>query len=399
MPASAADFLRELRVDEIMKELQDVRKLPQPLVFLNRLKQVPADNRELIAKQEMRVQIAPMIATNAKAPVFQAQRFHTESNTLGKIKYGTHMDEDQMESWLDLINSPIRDPQGILAGNTIRKMVADQQLGIWQRMEFLAIAMALDGQLSSAALNTFGFILNGVTWGRYSDLKITSAIPWEGNPATATPVDDILYARQYRRERYGKETKRITMPTQALRAMILTTNFQHYMQNRLPSFVTYSHEFSGDTAYQEKAVAMVLDMELVLYDGRFETQAEDGTWSTHRFVPMSTNCPIVLDDPADDMNASVQDFGMGMAMEGRLSELMGDVGAGARPTDFIVAPTAAGARRPISYAYIPGSMDPVGLTVFSVAKVFPRLYNRASNAVLNIGPLTDLIPVTDLSPV
>ena len=39
------------------------------------------------------------------------------------------------------------------------------------------------------------------------------------------------------------------------------------------------------------------------------------------------------------------------------------------------------------------------MTVFSVCKTFPRLYQRDSNVVLNVGPTVDLVPTTDFSPV
>jgi hypothetical protein len=394
MPTTATDYLRDLRIDTIMEDLIDVRNImPGNLLFYNRLKEVPADNRQLIAKHQGRVQIAPMIATNAKAPVFKADKFTVETNTLGKIKFGTHWAEDEMEDLIELINSPIRDPQGILAGGMVANVVKKQLMGIRMQQEFLSVAMALDGQFGTGAYSRFGFILEGVSWGRYTDLKRTVSIPWYANPTTATPVNDILTAKQYWVERYGRTATRITMATQSFRDMIATTEFQNKVRMYLAPNVSYINIPQVVSPQQRDLARSVLDgMEIVLYDSRFETQNDDLSWSRFRYMPLSPNAPVILDDKMDDKNADVQDFGMGTAMESRLASARENNGT-------VIGELPAGVTRPISYAVVPQDLDPVGLTVFSVAKCFPRLYQRDSNVVLNVGPTVDLVPSTDFSPV
>lgn len=390
MASTALDYLRNLRIDEIAEDFQDVRTLPGDLVFLNRLNRVPAANSELMAKHQGRVQIAPMIATNARAPVFKADKYRVESNDLGKIKYGTHFSEDEMTEWMALQDSRIKDPQGILAGGMVPKVVMKQLKGIEQQMEWLAVAMTLDGQLGSGRYNRFGYFMEDVSWGRYPDLKSNFPIALEANPTTCKPIDYILAMKQRRKEKYGKETNRITLGTSTLRAIYATTEYQTKAKPFLPVQIDYGSLPLTDNPRNRDLLKMVLEgMEVVTYDTRFWNETDAGTWSSSRFWPNTPTAPIVLDDSADDRVEEVHDFGVGMALEG----MMGSMGAG--PGGQIIGGPGGGANRIVSYGYIKPDLDPPGLTVYSVMKGFPRLFDRASNAVLYVGPITELIDVDD----
>lgn len=395
MASTALDYLRNLRIDQIMEDMVDARVLPGDLKFLNGLNRNPSPNSQLTAKHSMRVQIAPMISTNAKAPIYKAQRFTVESNTLGKIKYGAHFDEDEMEEWLDLIESPMKDPRGVLAGDMIAKTVKTQLMGIEHQMEWLAVAMALDGKLGSSAYNRLGYFLEGVSWGRYNDLKATVAIPWEANPTTATPISDMLAMKQRRKEKYGRDTNRVRMGTSTFRAVINTTEYQNKARQFLAPNVSYVNIPLVNSQQNRDLLSMVLEgMELDLYDTRYENEDDAGTWTTTRFLPNTPTAPVILDDSANDRKDMVADFGVGTPMEGRIRDLVPAEGG------QVIGAPAGGVQRPMSYAYVNDRMDPVGLTIYSLTKCFPRLYDRASNAVLYVGPITELFGVSlDLDPV
>lgn len=395
MASSALDYLRDLRIDEIMEDMQDVRVLPGKTIFLDRLAEKPAANSQLMAKHQGRVQIAPMIAVGAKAPVYKSQRFTVESNTLGKIKYGTHFSEDEMEEWLDLIETPIKDPQGILAGGMIREAVKLQYLGIRQQMEWLAVAMQLDGQLGTSAYSRLGYFLEGVTWGRYGDLKITVTVPWQANPTTATPINDMLAAKQLRTEKYGRMTNRATMGTDTFRAVINTTEYQNKARQFLAPNVSYANIPLVNNQQNRDILGLVLEgMEVVLTDARYWNEDDSGGWSNQRYLPNTPTAPVILDDSSDDGMGEVQDFGVGMPMESRMREIGAPEG-----NSTIIGGPGGPVNRPISYAAVPPNMDPVGLTIFSAMKGFPRLFQRDSNAVLYVGPVTSLYPAGgDLSP-
>lgn len=391
MPAAAFDFIRQLNVDRIVADFQDKRQAPATLVFLNRLNQVPASNRQLLARYQGRVQIADMIATNAKAPVYKAQKFRMESNTLGKIKIGTEWTEDEMEELLDLAQSPAQDPDGLLAKNMIRKAVLDQVLGIEQRMEWLAVAMALDGAYSSSTYNRLGFSMSGATWGMPSDLKVTLATPWT-NPSAATPIDDILAMIRLRRERYGRETNRITLPLDALRAATRTVEFTTKVNNQMPANFNYANTSQFDDAYRKEVFGRLCNCEVVLYDSRYWSEGDDGTRTSYRFLPLSPQCPVILDDKANDRDDSVADFGVGTPMESRMSELLPNEGTGGT----IVGSLPAGVNRIVSYPVVDPRLDPPGLTIFSAAKCFPRKYDPFANSVLFVGNISETIPTTDI---
>lgn len=390
MPTTATDMLRNLRVDEIMEDAQDVRTPPGKLKMLARLKQVDADNNELFAKHQGRVQIAPMVAMDAKAPVFKAERFSLESNTLQKIKFGTHWTEKELSDWMDLAASPMKDPKGIISGNVVRRTVERQALGIDHRKEALAVAMALDGQYGTGSYSQYGYIFDNVSFGRYSDLKRTVSIPWEGNPTTAKPITDLRVARDYADERYGISFDRLTLPRSAFRAAIATDEFQKEAQVFRTTNVNPIPVAQVVTPYQIGLFEAVTGLKIEFYDTRFETQNDDLSWNNYRFWPLNPACPIMLDNSADDGDSTVQDFGMGVALEGAFAD--------ARFAANLVSMPAANVHRAISYATIKGDLDPIGLTIFSACVCFPRLYKRDSNLVINIGSVTETIPVTDLSP-
>ena len=303
-----------------------------------------------------------------------------------------------MEEWLDLLENPIKDPQGVLAGGMVGRAVKNHMEGIEQQMEWLQVAQQLDGQLGSAAYSRLGYKLEGVTWGRYSDLKATVAIPWQANPTTAQPINDILGMKQLRKEKYGRETNRITMGTSTFRAIINTAEYQAKARQFLAPNVSYVNIPLVNNAQNRDILGLVLEgMEVELYDTRYWSEDDYGNWVSYRYFPTTPTAPVILDDSAMDRMDSVQDFGVGMAMEGRMSQILpGASGVG----NMVIGAPAGGVSRPMSYATVDPAMDPVGLTVFSLCKCFPRLYQRDSNAVLYVGPITDLYPAGgDLSPV
>lgn len=385
MPAGF-ELLKNLNVDEVMMDLQDARNIPGELTFLNRLNQVPAKNSQLVAKWMERVQIADFISTDAKAPVYKNGRFTLETNVLGKMKIGTHFSEEDMEELRDLsANSTFMDPQGLIRGDMIRRVVAKHLQGLRWRQESLAVAMAIDG----FSYNRLGIVMNGVTWGMPADLKSTVAIPWTTS-ASATPITNILQMRQLRKERYGKETNRITMGTSVLRTIIATTEFSSMIRMYLAPNVSYANIPQVNSEYQRGLVAQLLDMEVVLYDSRYWSEDEAGNYTSSRFLPLLPSAAVILDDKSADRNGTIQDFGVGVALESSLAAALPNSGALGSP--------GMGMNRAFSYTYIPDNLDPPNLTVYSAMKGFPRKYDRAANSVLFVGPINDLIPVTDTVP-
>lgn len=385
MPAGF-ELLRDLNVDEIIQDIQDVRNLPGDLMFLGRLAQVPARNSQLVAKWLERVQIADFIATDAKAPVYKNGRFTLETNVLGKMKIGTTFTEEDMEELNDLMmNASFMDPDGILKGDMINRVVAKQLLGIRWRQESLAVAMAIDG----FSYNRLGITMNGVSWGMPSDLKSTVAVPWT-DTVNAKPITNILQMRQLRKERYGKETNRITMGTSVLRTVIATAEFQAMIRMFLAPNVSYVNVPQVNSEYNRALVGQLLDMDVVLYDSRYWSEDDAGNYTSARFLPLTPSAAVVLDDKAADKNGSVQDFGIGVAMESKAAAGLPNSGAVNRP--------GAGVNRAFSYTFIPPNLDPPNLTIYSAMKGFPRKYDRAATSVLFVGPITDLIPAEDITP-
>ena len=173
-----------VRIQRAMDALQDVRDMPKELKFLGRTPLTPAMDGEIMARFIGRAHIADLIADDGRAGVYNLGKFSLESTEPPNIKVGTNMTQAE-------INQVFRfgmDDDANLVDELLMKKVDALLLGVRQRMETLLIAMALDG----FSYSRLGVVLNNVTWGMPSDLKVTSGVAWQANPTTATPIDDIL---------------------------------------------------------------------------------------------------------------------------------------------------------------------------------------------------------------
>ena len=393
MPATTAlEFLEELNIDEIMEDLQDIRKTDPRLVQLSRMNFVEMDNSQLLGRRQKRVQIAPLISTNARSPVFRAQQFSAQSGNLGKIKLGTQWSEEEMEEWLDLVQSPVRDPDGVLARGMVEDAIADHLEGIRKQQNWLATAMALDGQVGTSSYNRFGFFLDGISWSRYSDLKVT-VTPWT-NHTDADPIADLWMMKELRMEKYGKDTNRATMPSAAFRHAIQCDKYKARTGNYLSPTMTYEQMPGVMTDFQMNLFQQIAGIRVVFDDARWENERDDKVWESNRFLPLNPTTPVILDDSNDDNNNGVHFMGVGTPMEGRMREV---IGGRTSDTNRIGGP-AGPVRRIISYGYLPEKLDPPTLTVFSATKSMPQLRDRASNGVLYVGPMTETYAVTDYVP-
>ena len=381
MPAPY-EQLSFMRIQRAVDALQDQRNIPADLKFLGRTPLVPALDGEIMARFIARGQIADLVADDGVAAVYNLGKFQTYASEPANIKVGSNLTQAEINE----INRVDKSEDGGLVDELLVRRVDFLLRGVYERMESLCIAMALD----TFSYNRLGFILTGVTWGMPADLKITVAIPWEANPTTATPVDDIGTAQLVAKTRYGIDYNRVTMSTAAFRRMIATTEFQNKSKLYLPIGFTQQNFQMTNLDQQRAFASSVLGMEIEFYDSRYWSMTPAGVLSSFPFWPLNKVC---LSATSSDNNPMVQDFANGITTESRVLNLFGG-GANTPAVGGIIGSLSGARRGPIGYATLE-SLNPPNLTMWSVARGWPRKHMLQANAILDVGAITDPISVTE----
>lgn len=379
MPAGL-EQLSVMRLNKVIDALQDVRDKPQDLVFYNRIASVPAEDDEIMGRYVGRAQIADILADDGVAGTYSLGKIQTYVNEPANLKVGTSMTQSQINrlAAVGVDNRALVDM--MLARNT------DQlRLGVLQRIETMLIGMVLD----TFSYNRLGTVISGATWGMPSDLKFAASLAWAANPTTATPIDDILFAKRYSRIRYGATYNRIDMSTAAMNVMFKTTDFQNRAKFLLSnaSLSIPANVSLNDTDKQKSLAQSILGMEINLVDSRYWSKSMAGVDGSAAFWPLNI---LNFSNSADDNKPEVQDWADGETTESRLGAL-----AAASNLPGSTIGTFEGGRRGVtSYATLEG-LNPPKVSQWAVARGWPRKHILQANATLNVGTITDDIPVSE----
>ncbi len=369
--------LEALVLARVIQQLQDTRLMPGDLRFLGRTPLVPAVDDEIMARFTGYVTIADIIADDQKAVVYSTDKISYEGTNIPNLKHGRALNQSMLNQ-LDSIarNNPQADMT--LFRNYRNRVLDGLLLGVRQRMEALLVAMALDG----LSYDRLGIIMSNVTWGMPSDLKATPNTSWD-TANTATPVDDILAVALIGSTRYGQTFNRVTMSTPAFRYMIATTEFQSKARAYLAPNVSYTNLAIANLEQQRALAQNVLGMQIELYDSRYWTQNENGTLTSAPFLPITK---VILSNTADDNDPMAMDFANGIVTESIVADLVGS---------NIIGSLGGPQRGPVAYA-TPTSTDlnPPGVTMWGVARGFPRKHKLQATAVLTVGSFSDQIDPT-----
>jgi hypothetical protein len=385
MPAGY-ESLQVLRVNKVMSALQDVRDIPQQLTFLNRTSVVPSVDGEIMGRWIGRIQIADLIADDAKAVVYPAGKFSLESSSPPNLKHGVAFSQSEINQLLALEGASAMNGglNASMAKTMLMQRVDGLLLGVRQRMEALIIAMHLD----SFSYNRLGVVLNGATWGMPSDLNVTPTYPWT-DTVNADPVTDILTMLLVARERYGVYYDRVRMSTASFRAMIATASFIKRAQSTVSLAINYTQVPQVKLDYQQAVAANLLGCHIELYDARYWTYNASRIPVSVPFLPLNK---VIIDTAGNDNNPTVQDFANGVVTETLLSSFGGD---GASTASGMIGRFDQGQVGPVSYCTMPSDLNPPSITAWGVARGFPRKYLLQANAVLTVGTITDPIAITE----
>lgn len=374
---SQLELLGSLRVQAIMNAIVDPRLLPAQLIWTSRVPDVNATDEEILARYEGTPLIADIVADDARAGVYSMGKFVYESNKIPNLKIGLGMNQ----ATINLIDRLMRNYSGPddmgLFTNTQNRSLQTVLLGVRQRAEQLRVAMLCDGL--GFTYDRLGIKLSSVTWGMYSDLKVTVGTGWD-TAGSATPVADLLAVKLLGMVRYGIDFNRVTMSTQAFRYMIATTEYQAKAKQFIPPQLTFANLQTLALNQMQTLAESTLGMRIELYDARFWSQDTAGAITSAPFLPITN---VLLTDSGNDGNGQAYDFGNGVVTEATVSRVAG-LGA--------IGGALTGSYGPLAYV-TPTNIDlnSPGLTYWGVQRGFPRKLLKQASAVLSVGSFSDAI--------
>lgn len=374
---SQYELLGAARITGAMQGLQDPRLLPQQLLWSRRIPDTPSLDEEILARFQGQIQIADLLADDAKALVYSQGRFQLETVKIPNLKLGIAMNQAQINQFQRLAAN-FAGPMDLVSFNNWQNSAINNLLiGVNQRKEALFIAMLID------ALNydRMGFKLSNVTWGMPADLKVTPSAGWD-DPVNGKPITDINTIRRIASARYGVVYNRVTMSTSAFQYMVATAEFQAQAKifgwglvNVVPQI-----PLQNDAAMMELARRIFGNLTIELYDARYWQQDVNGLIASYPFMPINK---VILTDTGNDNNANAMDFANGIVTESVVASAMPVNIAGRIPVGY----------GPIGYSTAPPDLNPPNITMWGVARGFPRKKLLQASAVLTVGTFTDTIAV------
>jgi hypothetical protein len=372
------EYMTALRLTQVIQGLIDIRDINAGLLWVGRTPITPAADGEILGRFSGNVLIADLIAEDSAAAVYSAGKLQFETYTRPKLKIGRALTESQLSQIDQIRRGEIRGEEAFL--NFIGPIATNCLAGIRQRMEFLIVSMLTD----TMTYDRLGFKAIGATWGMPSDLKVTVVNPWD-NPTTGTPVSDVLAMDLIGAVRYGLTYNRLTMSTQAFRYMIATTEFQNKAKVFIPAQLSFTNLNLANIQQMRVLAENTLGKAIEFYDSRYFVQDTAGNNTSAPYMAINK---VILDNTDNDNNAMVRDFSNGIPQE----------------TKFLGLPNAAviggealqgGQYGPIAYMTYPPELNSPELTLWAVAKGWPRKPKIQSNAVLTVGAFNDLVPVSE----
>lgn len=387
MPAGAPgyDSLSVLRVSKLMKALSDERDLTKAYRFLPRTPIVPAEEGEIMARWIDRPQIADLVTDDAKASTYTSGKFTLETTEVPNLKVGRNFSQSQIMA-MRRVNMGVamaEDKDGVKSA--MFNIGAKNVESIHSRMEHLCTCMRTD----RFSYNRGGLVIPNLSWGMPIQINTVAGTPWYANPSTATPIDNMLAVKLVEQTIFGIEFDRVSMSTAAFRAAVATTEFQNKAKVQLRSDIGYTNLSLYNLNQQRGFMETVLGMNIELYDQQFWSQ--DGTGNQAPTGPYQPANLVIFEHSAFDGDRNVWDFANGVVTESIVSAWAGGAMGG---VDGMIGSFDGGTRGPTGYATI--GHNPPKIDFWGVARGFPRKHLLQASGVLDIGPVVNPIPVTEV---
>jgi hypothetical protein len=359
------------RIKAIYDEIQDVRQLPQNLLWVGRIPMVPADDAEIMARYTGRILIADLIADDQIGVVRAPQPIRLQEVKVPNLKHGMKISQEMLSLLRRIEGQIATKGDATIFDNYITRSLMNLRDGVYQRMEAIHNAMLMD----SFSYSKMGIILSGVTWGMPSDLKVTIGTAWT-DTANATPVNDILTVIRTAQEKYGIRLNRVTMTTTDFLEMVATTEFRNkaalYAQFVLPTSGTFP---TNDlTMMKDLGSRMLGGAVIELYDAQYWDESLYGVQTASNY---QTAGKIVLTTTQADNDPTYWDWANAEVTEMVVADMFGgniigmEEGGG---EDF---------RGPVGYATVGDvNLNPPGPILWGAGRGFTRRHMEAVSACL-----------------
>lgn len=355
-----------LRVNKLMRALQDRRGVPQKLSYLSRTPIIPASDGEIMARFMGQVLIADLIADGQRAGIYSLGKMAFESTSVPNLKLGNALNQEQLnqlKAFRENVNV-----QDDLFPMTEARIIDNLRIGVMQRMEALCVAVRIGG----FSYDRLGIKMSDVGFGMPSDLKITPVDEWT-DTTNGKPVTDISFAKRLASVKYGINYNRAVMSLAAFNAMIATTEFQNKMKPFIRQDLGFSNLDGANTEFQRNLATNVLGLqEIELKDDRYWTEGVEGGIKSAPFQPINK---VVLESSQSDNDASVIDFANGIVTESIVAQ---------NPSSPLYGQLPANARGPVGYMV--SEHNPPSETYYGVGRGFTRRHYHQATAVLTIAP-------------
>jgi len=367
MILSGNQFLDSTKLNALVYD-QSLRYQQQlPLRFIDRLPSVDADDDEIIATFSGQVFAADIIADDQPAAVYSAGAMEFVTNVIPNLKLGRRISQSLLQR-LNRIKANVGTPGDRATFNSWEVTTAQALLrGVREQMNFLACAMMLD----SLVYDRHGIKVNG-SWGTPSAYKVTPSVLWTST--SATPVTDVLAAKEYAQNNQGQTFNRMTLPQADFLNMAKTTEFQALINGQPAVMAALSSGAFNTRDPRMKAFAQdILGFEEIEFEDKTITrQAADGSITTERVLPLGK---VILSNTNDDNNRATWDWGNAIVTESLVAGLTQHLG------NF----PGGEQRGPLAY-YTPTNHDlnSPAITAWGVARGFPRKHNKYSTFVLTV---------------
>lgn len=361
------------RIKAIYDEIQDVRQLPQNLLWVGRIPSVPADDGEIMGRFTGRILIADLIADDQVGVVRAPQPVRLQEVSIPNLKHGMKITQNMLNLLRRIEGQTATRGEANVFDNYIARSIMNLRDGVYQRMEAIHCAMLMD----SFSYSKMGLIMSGVTWGMPSDLKITIGTAWSTS-ATATPVADILGAVRVAREKYGIVLNRVTMTTTDFLEMIQTVEFRATAS----ALRGWDLTAAGGTVLpvnninlQTRVASEVLGgMVVEIYDAQYWDESLYGVQTASNYI---TAGKIVLTSTQADNDPTFWDWANGEVTEMVVADMFGGSVIGMEEggmEDF---------RGPVGYATVGDvNLNPPGPVLWGAGRGFTRRHMEAVSSVL-----------------
>jgi hypothetical protein len=371
-----SDLLATDVIQGIIDDLADVSTLPAPLLFVNRIPSVEAEDGEIIARYNSRVTAAEIIMDDQKAIVKATRPLRLQRVDIPKIKHGTLINESMQNvlARIDAGNASRRDVS--LTESYVARTATEMRQGVYHRMETMLIGMALD----SFSYDKLGIKITAGSWGMPSDLKVTPLTLWTtANAATMTPIADIMAVVNIAKTKYGIEYNRLTMSTTVFELIVASTEFRNksalYAQLVGVSAANFP---TDDTPIMRNLMSRMLNgMTIETYDQQVWFENNDGSESSQRYLPENK---VILGTSIADNARAYWDWGNAVVPETRPGNVPLMIG-----TDGEMGGGGFDGERsgPIGYATAADPHgNPPGQIIWAVGRGYPRKYKETITAVI-----------------